>query len=515
MSIKSATEKMPQSVYMLVTLLLLSFSSRIVAQKNSRPNVVIIYSDDVGYGDISCYGATKIQTPNIDRIAREGIRFTNAHATSSTCTPSRYSLLTGQYPWRKKGTGIADGNAGSIIDEDQFTLADLFQNEGYQTAAIGKWHLGLGGAEGPDWNGAIKPGPNELGFKYSFIIPATPDRVPCVYVENRRVRNLDPNDPIEVNYTAPVGDDPIGTKHPELLRQKADKQHSGTIINGISRIGYMKGGHQAYWNDDTMSDVLTGKAMEFISDNKSNPFFLYFAIQDIHVPRVPHPRFKGKSGMGARGDALLELDESTGKILHLLDSLDLSDNTLVIFSSDNGPVLNDGYEDGAVEMLHDHTPGGPFRGGKYSKFDAGTRVPTLVRWPGVIKANSVSDALISQHDLIASMTKLIKQALPAKAAPDSEELLDVWLGKSQKGRANLVEQGMTGLAIIKGDWKYIPPHSGMAVMKEKDMEIGNAPVAQLYNIKSDKAEKNNVATQYPSKVKKLSQLLINIQNAKN
>jgi len=237
--------------------------------------VVIIYADDVGIGDISCYGTSKVKTPNLDRLAKAGVQFTNAHATSSTCTPSRYALLTGEYPWRKKGTGIAAGDAGSIIDENQFTLADLFKNAGYHTAVVGKWHLGLGGANGPDWNGEIKPGPNELGFDYSFIIPATPDRVPCVYVENHTVVNLNSNEPIEVNYKTPVGNDPIGTEHPELLHVKADVQHSGTIINGVSRIGFMKGGHSAYWKDEVMSDVLTDKAIDFIKKIKAILFLIF------------------------------------------------------------------------------------------------------------------------------------------------------------------------------------------------------------------------------------------------
>lgn len=497
-----------------VALLLLLFCQSISAQKKAQPNVIIIYTDDVGYGDIGCYGATKIRTPNIDRIAKEGIMFTNAHATSSTCTPSRYAMLTGEYPWRKKGTGIAAGDAGSIIDESQFTLAKLFQNAKYQTAVIGKWHLGLGGSNGPDWNGSIKPNPNNLGFQYSFIIPATPDRVPCVYVENDKVKNLDTNDPIEVNYKTPIGNDPIGTEHPELLVMKADKQHSGTIINGVSRIGYMKGGHKAYWNDETMSDDLTSKALQNIASNKAKPFFLYFAIQNIHVPRVPNPRFVGKSGMGPRGDALLELDDNTGKILRALDSLKLAQNTIVIFSSDNGPIINDGYEDSGQQMLNNHTPGGGFRGGKYSKFDAGTRVPTLVRWPNVIKPNSISNALIGQNDFIASMAALLKQSLPTASAPDSENMLEVLLGKSQKGRNAFVEQGLTGFAIIQDDWKYIPPSNGGPMMKDKNMETGNNAQPQLYNLRNDSGEKTNLAAQYPEKVAALSKLLAEIQASK-
>lgn len=497
--------------------LLFSFAifSTLTAQYKAKPNVVIIYSDDVGYGDISCNGAQKIHTPNIDRIAQQGIRFTNAYATSSTCTPSRYGLLTGQYPWRKKGTGIAAGNAASIIDKDQYTLGDVFQNAGYHTAVIGKWHLGLGDQSGPDWNGTISPGPNDMGFQYSFIIPATPDRVPCVYVENRKVANLDPSDPITVSYGKPILDLPTGKEHPELLKMMYSHGHDQTIIDQISRIGYMSGGKAAWWKDELMGDEITARSLDFIRKNKSNPFFLYFAIQDIHVPRVPNPRYVGKSGMGPRGDALLELDDNTGKILNLLDSLHLAKNTLVIFSSDNGPVLDDGYKDQAVEKINGHTPAGTMRGGKYSKFDGGTHLPFLVRWPAVIKANQLSDALISQIDCIASFAKLTRQTLPAGAAPDSQNVLDALLGKSDKGRSQVVVQGLgDSLAIIQGDWKYISPAKGAALLKETNIETGNSPVPQLYNLKNDRSELKNLAEAYPEKVKEMSLLLNQIQKKK-
>lgn len=476
------------------------------AQTAGRPNIVLIYADDVGYGDISCNGATKIKTPNIDRLAAEGLRFTNAHASSSTCTPSRYSILTGHYAWRKKNTGIAAGDASSIIDVGQTTLASMLQHAGYKTAVVGKWHLGLGAEKGPDWNGDIKPGPNDLGFNYSYIIPATPDRVPCVYVENNHVVNLDPNDPITVSYKGPVGNVPTGKEHPELLKMMYSKEHDQTIINGISRIGYMTGGKTAWWKDEEMGDVLITKARQFVSNNKANPFFLYFAIHDIHVPRAPNPRFVGKSGMGARGDAILELDYTTGEILKTLDSLKLTKNTIVIFSSDNGPILDDGYKDDAVEKLNGHTPGGPLRGGKYSKFDAGTRMPMIIKWPGTVKPNTVSDALIGQIDFVASFAKLAGQQLPNDAAPDSFDMLDALLGKFNTGRSSLVEQG-NGLAILKGNWKYIAPSAGAPLMKEKNMETGNSPEPQLYDLKTDIGEKNNVAAQYPAKVKELAALL--------
>jgi arylsulfatase A-like enzyme len=498
-----------------ITFLIFISATVLTAQSNAKPNVVIIYSDDVGYGDISCNGATKINTTNIDRIAKQGLRFTNAYATSSTCTPSRYALLTGEYPWRKSGTGIAAGNAGSIIDENKFTLGDLFQKADYRTAVIGKWHLGLGGASGPDWNGRISPGPKELGFQYSFIIPATPDRVPCVYVENQHVANLDPKDPITVSYDKPILDLPTGKDHPELLQLMYSHGHDQTIINHISRIGYMSGGKAALWNDELMGDKITAKSMDFIRQNKSHPFFLYFAIHDIHVPRVPNPRYAGKSGMGARGDALLELDDNTGKILNLLDSLNLSKNTIVIFSSDNGPVLDDGYKDEAVQKLNGHTPAGLMRGGKYSKFEAGTHLPFIISWPAVIAKNRVSDALICQIDFLASFAKLTQQVLPANAAPDSQNILDALLGRSNKGRTDLIVQGLgEGLAIIQGDWKYIAPSNGTAVLKETNIETGNNKSPQLYNLKNDMGETQNLADKYPDKVKELAQLLEEVQKKK-
>ncbi len=320
------------------------------------PNIIIIYADDLGYGDISCYGATGISTANIDRFAGQGLSFTNAHCSSATSTPSRYSLLTGEYAWRKKGTGIAPGDASSIINSNTSTIASVLKRSGYTTAVVGKWHLGLGPAGGPDWNGIIKPGPMDLGFDHDFIIPATGDRVPCVFVDDRKVANLDPSDPIKVSYKEKIGDWPTGKENPELLKIHPSHGHDMTIVNGISRIGYMTGGKSALWVDEEISAVLTKKARMFIEENRNKPFFLYFATHDIHVPRVPNQRFVGKSGMGPRGDAILEFDWSVGEVLKTLDSLKLTDNTIVIVTSDNGPVVDDGYMDQAVELLGSHKP---------------------------------------------------------------------------------------------------------------------------------------------------------------
>ena len=488
----------------------LATSQLLNAQITRKPNIIIIYADDLGYGDISCYGATRVKTPNIDRFAKQGLRFTNAHCTSSTSTPSRYSLLTGEYAWRKKGTGVLPGDASAIIEPGRTTMASVLKKAGYTTAVVGKWHLGLGPAGGPDWNGIIQNGPMDIGFDYNFIIPATGDRVPCVFIENRRVAGLDPADPITVSYMKKTGNLPTGKENPELLKMKPSHGHDMTIVNGISRIGYMSGGKSALWIDEDIADVITGKAVKFIETNKDKPFFLYFATHDIHVPRVPNQRFAGKSGMGPRGDAILEFDWSVGEILKTIDNLKLSNNTLIIVSSDNGPVVDDGYKDQAVELLGTHKPAGPLRGGKYSLFDGGTRVIFIAAWKGQIKPG-ITDALFSQIDLMASFASLTGQTLSGSDAPDSFDNINTLLGKSKAGREWLVEHSGR-LSVIKGDWKYIEPGPGVKLEVNTNTETGNDPLPQLYDLKSDIGEKNNIASQNPAVVKELTELLLKIKD---
>ena len=478
-------------------------------QSSRKPNIVLIYADDVGYGDVSCYGATRVHTPNIDRIAGSGIRFTNAHSPSATCTPSRYALLTGQYAWRMPGTGILPGDASLIIKPGRTTLPSMLKRQGYRTAAIGKWHLGLGDGK-IDWNTEIKPGPLEIGFDYSFLIPATLDRVPCVFVENHRVVSLDSKDPIQVDYKNPFPGESTGKKNPELLKMRPSHGHDQAIVNGVSRIGYMKGGKSALWTDENIVDVLTSHARWFIDQSKNEPFFLYFATPEIHVPRMPNSRFVGKTGMGPRGDSIVELDWSVGEILKALDRNGLAENTLIIFSSDNGPVVDDGYQDQAVEKLGDHKPAGPFRGGKYSNFDGGTRVPFLVSWAGHIKPDSQSSALVSQVDLLSSLAALSGQPLPDDAAPDSMNVLPALLGKSPQGRRELVEDAGV-LSLVDGDWKLIQPSHLPAMNKNTHTELGNAPEPQLYNLANDPGEKNDVAAQQPQRAEAMLQRLAQIR----
>lgn len=488
-------------------------TSALCAERN-LPNIVLIYADDIGYGDLGCYGATRVKTPNLDRLAAAGLRFTDAHAAAATCTPSRYALLTGEYAWRRPGTGILPGDASLIIEPGRLTLPAVLKQAGYTTGCVGKWHLGLGSGS-VDWNGEIRPGPLEVGFDSCFLVPATGDRVPCVYVEDHRVAGLDPKDPIRVSYGTPFGDEPTGRKNPELLKIPLSQGHDNTIVNGISRIGFMTGGRSARWVDEDMADVLTRRATGFLERNKDRRFFLYFATHDIHVPRVPHARFAGKSGCGVRGDVIEQLDWCVGEVLATLDRLGLTRDTLVIFTSDNGPVVDDGYADGAEKDLNGHEPAGPLRGGKYSPYEGGTRVPFLARWPARIKPG-VSPALIGQIDLLATFAALTQHPLPKEAGPDSEDVLPALLGESNEGRHVLVEQGAR-LAIRQGPWKLIASQAaagGAAARKKaapaKTRKAAAAP-PELYNLADDLGETKNLAPQDPEKVQSLAGLLERIR----
>jgi arylsulfatase A-like enzyme len=484
----------------------LSIATAVVARAaQNRPNIVIIYADDIGYGDLGCYGASKVKTPNLDRLAAQGVRFTDAHSPAATCTPSRYALMTGEYAWRKKGTNILPGNAALIIEPGRPTVASVLKQAGYTTGAVGKWHLGLGSGE-VDWNGEITPGPREIGFDYSFLIPATGDRVPCVYIENQHVAGLDPKDPIRVSYSEKVGDEPTGKDHPEMLKMKLSHGHDQTIVNGISRIGYMTGGKSARWVDEDMAGVITGKAVSFIEKNRARPFFLYFATHDIHVPRVSHAKFRGKSGCGVRCDVIQELDWSAGEIMRALDRLKLTDKTLVIFSSDNGPVVDDGYADGSVENLNGHVPAGPLRGGKYSIYEGGTRLPLIARWPGRIKP-SVSDALVSQVDFLAAFAALAGQNLAANAGPDSINILPALLGESKAGRELLVEQAAI-TAVRTPRWKLVPRQPAQEGKKGKGK---GAQEPELYDLGTDLGETKNVAAAHPEVVRELMEKLAGIR----
>ncbi len=489
----------------IVSMLALPIVPLIAASSTAKPNIVLIYLDDLGYGDISCYGG-KIKTPNIDALANNGVRFTNGYATSATSTPSRYGLLTGVYPWRNKDAKILPGTAPLIIGTEQQTLPKMLRSVGYQTAVISKWHLGLGSGI-VDWNKKITPGPNEVGFDYSCVLAATQDRVPTVYIENGHVVGLDPNDPIQVDYDKNFEGEPTGKLNPELLRMKWHHGHNSSIVNGIPRIGYVKGGKNANWVDEEMADYFLLKAQNYVKEHKSQPFFLYYAMHQPHVPRTPHPRFVGKSGLGPRGDVIMEADWCVGEFIKTLEQENLLENTLIVFSSDNGAVLNDGYYDDAVEKLGNHTPNGLLRGGKYSLYEAGCRVPFFTYWKGKIKPQ-VSDALICQIDLLESLAALVGTDVKPT---DSQNLLKVLLGKSKKGRESLVLEANTKTAFRKGDWLLIPSYPGDAVLEEVNIEIGFSPEYQLYNLKKDIGQKNNLAIKHPRLLNKLKKVFYTVR----
>jgi arylsulfatase A-like enzyme len=480
--------------------------------KQEHPNIIIMYADDLGFGDVGCYGATSIATPNIDRLAAGGLLFKQGYAAAATCTPSRYSLLTGSYPWRNPGARILAGDAPLIIDPGTRTLPAVLREAGYRTGIVGKWHLGVGSGD-LDWNGEIPRTPLDVGFDESYILAATNDRVPCVYIDGRRVDGLDPADPIEVTYERdkPFPGLPTGRDNPELLKMMYSHGHDMSIVNGVSRIGYMRGGEAALWDDEEMAEVFLEKAKSFVTDHKNESFFLYYAFHQPHVPRIPGKRFAGTTGLGPRGDVIAEMDWCVGQLLDELDRLNLAEDTIVIFSSDNGPVLDDGYEDEAVTLCGDHRPAGPLRGGKYSMFDGGTRVPFILRWPERV-APGETDAIVSHVDFTASFASMAGVTLEPGDAPDSFDVLPALLGESDHGRQELVTEGIQARTVIRqGDWVCIPPHIGPAVSSTTNIETGNSPDPQLYDLSLDIGQIKNAAGDDPERVAKMTKRLEEIR----
>jgi arylsulfatase A-like enzyme len=486
---------------------------------SQKPNVVIIYGDDVGFGDVGVYGSTLIPTPNIDKLASEGLRFTDGHSAAATCSPSRFSMLTGIHGFRR-GVHILPPNAPLSIPTNILTLPKLFKQAGYATGVVGKWHLGLGSkGVSTDWNGEVKPGPLEIGFDFSFLLPSTNDRVPSVYLRGHRVENLDSSDPLFIGKLAEVRAKKESTQYPDgktnreaMTYYQSSHGHDNSIINGIGRIGYMAGGKAALWNDETMTDVFVAEAKSYISANKDRPFFLYFSSQCVHVPRAPNPRFQGKTKLGYRGDSMVEFDWATGEILQTLEKYGLSKNTIVIFSSDNGPVYDDGYDDGTTvqtsrkEVDRGHDASGIWRGGKYQIYEGGTRVPFIIRWPAEIKPG-VSDAMVNQIDFIASFAELLGIELPDNEARDSRSTLATFLGADSVGQEYMIEEAW-GIALRQGDWKYIPSKKA-----KKGKKAGGKP-AELYYLKKDPSERDNVASKHPEKAESMNHLLEKLKTLK-
>ena len=437
-----------------------------------KPNVIFILSDDIGYGDLGCYGATKVKTPNLDKMAANGIRFTSGYAPSAMCTPSRYAVLTGEYAWRGAiRDAVLNGDAGLIIRPGSATWPAIMKKAGYVTGGIGKWHLGLGPKEtGPDYNGEIKPGPLEVGFDFFFGYPATNDRVPTVYMENHRVVGLDPDDPIHI----------------------INGREGKTMAAGISRIGTATGGQAAWWKDDEMADVLRGKVVEFIEQHRNEPFYLYYTPRNIHYPLTPGKRFQGTSQSGLRGDDIQELDWVVGDLMATLERLNLEKNTIVIFSSDNGAAR--------AGISAGHSPNGALRGEKSSLYEGGTRVPFIIQWPERIAPRQVSDQPVSLVDMPASFAALVGQEEMAKACPDSVNVLPALLGTSSPEPVRqtwVTDDSRSRLAMHDGDWKFIP--------------INADGKPELYNLKTDLGEQNNVVDKFPEVRKKLEDELMKVR----
>ena len=501
---------MKKNLISLTALVLLAQTSAFAEKR--KPNIVVIMADDLGYGDVSCYGATELKTPHIDKLASQGVKFTSGYCSASTCTPTRYSMLTGNYAFRGKRTGIAPPNAPAIIKPGVETIASILRRGGYATAVVGKWHLGLG-AEGengkdggPDWNGELKPGPLEIGFDSCFLLPTTNDRVPQVYVKDHHVLNLDSKDPLWVGRKKPEGEHPTGVSHRDTLKMDWSHGHNQTIHNGISRIGFYTGGHAARFRDEDLADKWVEQSNIFMEENKDKPFFLFFSGHDIHVPRIPHERFQGKTKLGYRGDSIIQMDWCVGEVMKTLDRLKLAKNTLVIFCSDNGPVMDDGYKDDALEKLGAHRAAGPYTGGKYSVYEGGTRTPFITRWTGRIQP-AISTEIVCTIDMASSFARLTGQTIPDDQCVDSQNILGALLGeKGAKGRDHLVQQdngarGTFGMRVVsdKGDWKLHrhDKKSSRNTVVEKKLANYKVPQFQLFNLSKDPAEKKNVMKENP------------------
>ncbi|MCX6854984.1 MAG: arylsulfatase [Verrucomicrobia bacterium] len=459
------------------------------------PNVIVILSDDVGWGDLGCYGATKTKTPNLDALAKEGLRFTDAHASAAVCTPTRYSMLTGEYSWRKTTVGLNKGvaNADSplLIPVGSTTLPSIMKKAGYRTAAIGKWHLGFGTTT-PDYNKDLAPGPLEIGFDEFFGLPATNDRVPTVFVRDHCVVGLDPADPIRYTFD------------PKIAAADGMKKYAA----GRDRIGFMSGGKAAWWKDESIADTFTHEVLGFIERNKEKPFFLYFATHDVHTPTIPNPRFVGITGLGNRADMLCELDWSVGEVMKTLERLGLSKNTLVLYSSDNGAAHTN--EDS-------HLPNGHWRGKKSQLWEGGHRVPLIARWPGHIAPGSTSDDLVCLVDLAATAAAIVGQKLPDGAAPDSFNLLPTLLGQPEhlKRDSLVVMSGNGDLAIRQGGWKYIPDLDLVDGWQSGAKKPNQAAKPALYDLSTDKGETKNLLQEKPEIAKRMVDLLEKAQYAKS
>ncbi len=470
------------------------------------PNIVLILADDLGYGDVGCYGATKVRTPNIDRLAAEGRKFTDAHSASAVCTPSRYALLLGEYPFRRNLWGPVMNPSPLVVDPARTTVASLLKRQGYVTAIFGKWHLGFGSQPKPDWNTDLKPGPLELGFDHFFGIPVVNSHPPFVWVEDHRVVGLDPADPLV------YGD--------QAVTQPFQEKMMSPPMSGA------KAAHALY-REEEHGTTLTEKATKWMRAHKDEPFFLYFATPHIHHPFTPGVKFKGSSPAGRYGDFIQEFDWMVGELMRTLDELKLRENTLVILTSDNGGMLNQGGQD-AVKA--GHRLNGDLLGFKFDAWEGGHRVPFLARWPGKIPAGSVSDQLICHVDFLATFAAMTGGKLAPTGAPDSVNILPALTGTPARPLRNelvISPNRSTHLALREGNWVYIGARGGggfgadkpgehafggpaalkFAGLVNSDVANGkfkpDSPDEQLYDLAADPRQTRNVIRDYPEVARRM------------
>lgn len=514
-NVKGITKGFTFSGSMMLGLGLLQTACMNSGEVSEKPNIIIINADDLGYGDVGCYSATHVKTPNIDRLASQGRMFTDAHSASAVSTPSRYALLTGQYPFRKDIFSPVFDKAGALIDTTQLTIASLLKKSGYSTACIGKWHLGFG-IDTPNWNGALIPGPLEYGFDYFFGIPTVSSHPPFVYIENHHVVGLDPEDPIVYGRPAET---------------KAFQEKFGT-----EKMGGAKKAHALY-DDEQVGTTLTARAVKWIREHKNEPFFLYYGTTNIHHPFTPDPRFNGTSQAGRYGDFIHELDWIVGEVMRTLDEENLSGNTLVIFTSDNGGMLNQGGQD-AWKMGHHMN--GTLLGFKFDAWEGGHRIPFIARWPGKIPPGSTSGQLISNVDMLGTFAALTGYQLREGEGPDSYNVLPAFIGQPKKQmRDDLIMAPLSRkhLALRKGQWVFITGQGGGGFSakvpgahafggpaafpftgeKNSDIENGEikpgAPAEQLYNLQTDRSQSRNVIRDYPETADMMRELLNHYKTA--
>ena len=468
----------------------------------AKPNILIIYADDMGYGDLAIQNPdSKIPTPNLDELARSGMRFTDGHSSSGICTPSRYALLTGRHHWRDFH-GIVNALGGSVFETERLTLPEMLQQQGYDTAAIGKWHLGW------EWDALRRPGTpkksiKHTDFDWSKPIPDGPLAHGFDYYFGDTVINFPPYAWIENDKLVKAPDTMMDTKKWKPIKEGRWECRPGPMVSD--------------WDPYQNIPATTKKAVEFLIDPKraEKPYFLYFALPAPHAPIIPNDEFDGKSKAGAYGDFVYEVDHACGQLLEAVKKSGGEQKTVVIFSADNGPEKY-AY---ARDQKFDHWSAEPFRGLKRDIYEGGHHVPFIVRWPGKTKPGSVSDALVSQVDIMATIAAALQFELPdTDAAEDSHDLLPIIEGKRDAVRSSHVHNTRSGqYAIREGDWVLVAAPDGyvsgrnQAWEKKRNYPPDNRNPSELYNLKSDPGQKQNVASEHPKKVLALRELLHEIR----